>query len=56
MAEFKKFPVVRHLRWLYLRWWIWQHGRYWLKMSGKGTGKPSKRGYALLDSIWRGEA
>jgi len=50
----KKLPIIRHLRYFYLRWRVQQHAAQWASI-GIGLGIPNKHDLDYLDAIWRGE-
>lgn len=50
----KKLPIIRHLRYFYLRWRVRQHAVQWAAI-GIGLGIPNKHDLDYLDAIWRGE-
>lgn len=49
----KRFPIIRHMRWLYLSWRVEQHYAAWRKLGMLPSNRDSDD--AVLDAIWRGE-
>jgi hypothetical protein len=50
----KRWPIIRHIRWLYLTHRVNQHYRTWLALGYLPVNADSD--YEHLDKIWRGEA
>jgi hypothetical protein len=52
--EMSRWPIIRHIRWLYLDWQVRRWARMWAQHGiGLGHVNPSDRAY--LDAVWRGE-
>jgi hypothetical protein len=51
----KRWPLVRHVRWLILQHQVYRMARYWGEM-GIGLGVPSENDLAYLQEIWDGKA
>jgi hypothetical protein len=49
----KRWPVIRHVRWLYFTWRVNRHYDAWLKLGYLPVN--ADLDYAHLDMIWRGE-
>ena len=50
-----RWPVIRHIRWLWGTFQVNRHARIWSSVGiGLGHINPSDR--AVLDAIWKGEA
>ena len=51
----KRWPVIRHIRFFYLRFrvrqWAWTCG-----CMGLGSGRPNPADLKQLERIWKGEA
>ena len=49
----KRWPIIRHIRWLYLSWKVERHYEAWRSLGML----PSNREHddKILDAIWRGE-
>jgi hypothetical protein len=50
----KRWPVIRHIRWLWLAWRVRRWAREWGNI-GIGLGYPTEHDLRVLDAIWRGE-
>lgn len=49
----KRWPIIRHVRWLYHYWILWR----WWKFFGRHFWlTPNLRDLEHLDQIWRGDA
>lgn len=51
----RRWPIIRHVRWLYLNWRVHQWAAAWGAM-GIGLGSPNQSDLDHLERIWRGEA
>lgn len=49
----KRWPVVRHIRFLYLR---WRFESWWLRCGRYYWLAPNVNDEEYLDAVWRGEA
>jgi len=54
-ADMKRWPIIRHIRFFYLRYRVNQHYDMWREMTG-ALPFHIQRDYDHLDRIWRGEA
>ena len=50
----KLFPIIRHVRYFYLRFCVNQHYAMWASLGMLPAR--AHHDYAVLDQIWRGEA
>jgi hypothetical protein len=50
----KRWPVIRHVRFFWLRYKVNQHYDMWMQLYGALPVNIDKD-YAILDAIWRGE-
>ena len=50
----KRWPIIRHIRWLYGSWAVQRYARKWAR-AGIGLGVPNESDLRVLDAIWRGE-
>jgi hypothetical protein len=53
LLEPKRWPIVRHVRWLVLTYRVNRHYDMWLKLGYLPVH--SQHDYDHLDRIWRGE-
>lgn len=51
----KRWPIIRHIRFYYLRYRVFRYAAMWGSM-GIGVGGPNPSDLEHLDRIWRGEA
>lgn len=49
----KRLPIIRHIRYFYLRYRVNQHYAMWGALGSLPVY--ADRDYAVLDQIWRGE-
>jgi hypothetical protein len=49
----KRWPIVRHLRWLYWWWQVERGWRIWVELGLPLLDRSVDR--AMLDDIWNGE-
>jgi hypothetical protein len=49
----KRWPIIRHVRYFYLRYKVNRHYDFWLSLGKLPVH--ADRDYAVLDAIWRGE-
>jgi hypothetical protein len=54
MSSLARLPIVRHLRWLYLRYRVEQHYARWWSLGYFPVHR--KLDDEQLDRIWRGDA
>jgi len=55
LFHFKRWPVVRHVRYYYLRYKVYEAARWWY-MFGIGMGQPNPADLKHLEAIRKGEA
>ena len=51
-ATIKRWPIIRHLRWL---WYSWQLARWMQFWSRAGLTLPNIHDLEYLNRVWRGE-
>lgn len=49
----KRWPVIRHVRWIYWDWKVYNFACEWSRISGFFSINPSDTEY--LDGIWHGK-
>jgi hypothetical protein len=49
----KRWPIIRHLRWLWLSWRVEQHYAMWRQIGALPVYRDHDQ--RVLDQIWRGE-
>lgn len=49
----KRLPVIRHIRYFYLRYQVHKHYDMWSSMGSLPVNAGND--YTVLDAIWRGE-
>jgi hypothetical protein len=49
----KRWPIIRHLRWLYWSWQVEREWRVWVRLGLPALDRSVDR--AMLDQIWMGE-
>ena len=49
----KRWPVIRHIRYYYLRYQVHKHYAMWMSLGSLPVH--ADRDYAELDKVWRGE-
>jgi hypothetical protein len=52
-GKMKRLPIIRHIRYFYLRYRVNQHYDFWGSVGMLPVH--AHRDYAVLDQIWRGE-
>lgn len=50
----KRWPIIRHIRWLYYDWRVHQHAATWGSI-GIGLGHPNQSDLDYLKLIWEGK-
>jgi len=50
----KRWPIIRHIRFFYLRYKVNQHYDMWREATG-ALPVHIQKDYDVLDAIWRGE-
>lgn len=50
----KRWPVIRHIRWLYLSWCVQRWTQRWAELVGCFP-IPNENDLRYLDAVWKGE-